>query len=361
MFVRTIVKQIQQQLDRLEMHLLSTEKKKRELEETVSDRLSELCAASNRHDLGITDMLDSWEEWQERLEELNSGLIERYRKEAQESWSREAALLKMMVAYHDQLFALRRAASLAAEDVWKHQMDLAEEKLSAERLLSGLEVIDRVGVEVNYDLHEVLGVVETDRRENASRVADVYSCGYVFRGKVFRKAGIVAYRYPYAEPVRPERGAFSGTLPQNRPAAPSGGGSGIHASTRPAPAVSVRTDAAVPAREDTTREAVSPAVKSVPEAANSAVENVLEPSSPAVERIPEAVSASAGEDVPERADPAGENESEAADPAEGDTTGEAAALVEESAPEAASPTGEDKPETSPDGEDAPNEIGEEPS
>ena len=47
---------------------------------------------------------------------------------------------------------------------------------------------------VDYDLHDVIQITETKDAEQDRRVADIYGCGYLYRGKVKKKARVAVYQ-----------------------------------------------------------------------------------------------------------------------------------------------------------------------
>ena len=195
----------QRNLNRLKDWIVFSEKKRRENEMAAEMRLdkldrtmSELREAVGKHDLAIADMLDSWDEWRQSREEEDSSLLEaakeKARQEREESRKRESALVSLAAVCFDQFHMLRRSAEDAGDQIWLRQLELAEEKLSAERLLADFQVIDSVGCEVNYQLYEIAAAVDTEDPNLAMKVADVYTPGCVYRGKVLRKAVAAAYR-----------------------------------------------------------------------------------------------------------------------------------------------------------------------
>lgn len=194
-------RQMQERLERLEAALLSMERENRESAEALSARVSDLRGAANRHDMAIADMLDTWEEWREALRSELSG---RYREEARESARRENALLETLVDFHDQFYALKRAAEQAGDHSWKRQLELAGEKMSGKYALADLQIIQAKDAPVNYDLHEVVSVEAAENRNQSMRVADVYTCGYAYRGKVIRKAKVAAFQWTEGEKVAPD-------------------------------------------------------------------------------------------------------------------------------------------------------------
>ena len=164
--------------------------------DATAEKLDALQHSVSSHDLVIQDMLDSWEEWQDGLkgtaERLESAMRLQQRGELDEARRREGRLLSLAVGYHDQLHALRRAASGSP---WEEQLDMAAEALDALRVECELQVIDAAGATYNGALHDVKGVAPAPSPEYDMRVADVYTCGYLHRGKVVRKAGVVVYQY----------------------------------------------------------------------------------------------------------------------------------------------------------------------
>ena len=186
---------IQERLEHLETSLLSMERENRESAEVLSARMSDLRGAANKHDMAIADMLDTWEEWREDTRALRSDLSKRYQEEARESAWRENALLEALIDLHDQFYALKRAAEQADDPIWKRQLELAAEKMAGRYALADLQVIQAKDAPVNYDLHEVVSVEAAEDRSQSMRVADVYICGYAYRGKVIRKAKVAAFQW----------------------------------------------------------------------------------------------------------------------------------------------------------------------
>ena len=59
--------------------------------------------------------------------------------------------------------------------------------------MCGITVIAEYGTRVDYDLHEVIETVETENPVLDKTVADIYSCGYIYKGNVKKKARVAAY------------------------------------------------------------------------------------------------------------------------------------------------------------------------
>ncbi len=152
----------------------------------------------NRHDLAIGDLVDSMEEMmteqRERQEALSDALGERAEREAKEAKRREEKLLALAIACEEQLFALKTAATVSEDDAWQRQIESAEEKILSTAVPAGFQRIDRAGEAFSYDLHEAIETRETEDSGKAMKVAEVYTCGAMYQGKVMRKAKVAVYQ-----------------------------------------------------------------------------------------------------------------------------------------------------------------------
>ena len=153
--------------------------------EQLMQEIGQLRASANKHDMSIEDMLETWEEQEEKEEELRNTI-----KNLQET---EQKLLSVFEIYMDHFFDMKHFAETRDEE-WVRQMKLMDVQSEHCRKLSGLEVVDRPLVQVDYDLHEVIKVVPTEDAELGQKVASVYRCGYLYKGKVMRKAQVCVYR-----------------------------------------------------------------------------------------------------------------------------------------------------------------------
>lgn len=172
----------------------------------LSEKLSALSASVNRHDLAIADLLDSWEELQEKSRDeallRETELYEQARSQLRHSEESEKRLLNLAIACFDQLFWFRSILAQSENETWSRQLALAEERLSNDRLNTQLELVDKTLVPVNYELHEIIGIVETEREEFVSRVAEVCSCGYRYQGRIIRKAKVTVFQLSAAAAMK---------------------------------------------------------------------------------------------------------------------------------------------------------------
>lgn len=152
----------------------------------IGHNLDRLQKAVSEQGMSIEDLLEEWN----GLKAEDDNVKERFCECAQD----EQRLLELFEAYQEQLFNLKRFA-LDRDVSWADQIGMMEEHLEHYRRMCAISVIGECGVEVNYDLHEVIEAVDTDRQDLDRKIADIYCCGYLYKGKVRRKAQVAAYRF----------------------------------------------------------------------------------------------------------------------------------------------------------------------
>ena len=109
----------------------------------------------------------------------------------------EEKLLKLFEIYQEQFWAIHHMASELGDE-WKKQMELIVRNTENQIRLCGISPVDaEAGKKVDYAVHEVLEVIETQDSQKDQTVAAVYRPGYVYRGSVRKKAQIAAFRYKH--------------------------------------------------------------------------------------------------------------------------------------------------------------------
>ncbi|MCI9378997.1 MAG: nucleotide exchange factor GrpE [Eubacterium sp.] len=152
--------------------------------EDLGQNISKLQTAIHKHDMAIEDLLEEWEEKRSQEEEA---------KEQFSAFKRERnAFLELFEAYQEQFWNLKRFAE-GKDETWAAQIVLMERNLEHYRQMCGITVIAEYGTRVDYDLHEVIETVETENPVLDKTVADIYSCGYIYKGNVKKKARVAAY------------------------------------------------------------------------------------------------------------------------------------------------------------------------
>ena len=150
----------------------------------VSQSLGQLQMSVREQGMSVEDLL---EEWNDRKEEEDSAR-ERFREYVKD----EQHLLELFEAYQEQFWNLKRFAE-GKDEAWVAQVAMMEKSLEHYRQMCGISIIGECGVEVDYGLHEVIDVVETAEPGQERRVAQIYQCGYLYKGRVKRKARVAAY------------------------------------------------------------------------------------------------------------------------------------------------------------------------
>ncbi len=139
----------------------------------------------SRHDMALEDCLDMLEEWKE--------VGDHERKRRQELEQEREKLLRVFQTYQEQLWDMKTYAG-EKDSVWHQQLLLMEKTAQESMLMSGLTEINQTGCAVNYELHEVIEVRDTEDAHRDRTVAAIYRPGYLYQGKVRKKARVAAFR-----------------------------------------------------------------------------------------------------------------------------------------------------------------------
>lgn len=151
----------------------------------LDKKMGQLHAAVQKHDMAIEDLLDV-------LEENSSD--EKERKERfREYEQNECRLLELFEMYQEQFWNLKRFAE-KKDDAWSSQMALMEENLKRSLKLCGIHLIQECGTEADYDLYEIIQTIDTEDPRQEGKIAEIYRCGYLYKGKVKKKAQAAAYK-----------------------------------------------------------------------------------------------------------------------------------------------------------------------
>lgn len=142
----------------------------RALSGNFSEVVSKLQPAIQKHDMAIEDLLDEWEEQKN-----------------------EKLLLELFEGYQEQFWNLKRFAS-NKDGSWSAQIALMENSLEHYRNACGISSIQQCGILVDYNMHEVIEAIPTDSPKLDKTVAEIYLPGYLYKGKIQKKAQVTAYR-----------------------------------------------------------------------------------------------------------------------------------------------------------------------
>ena len=151
----------------------------------LENRFSQLHSYVHKHDMAIEDLLDEWAEKKSDEEDVMARL--------QESAQTEKLLLELFESYQEQFWNLKHYAA-AKDESLTAQVALMEKNLEHYRRSCAISMIQECGVSVDYDLHEVIEAVDTADPALDKTIAEIYRCGYLYKGKVRKKAQAAAYR-----------------------------------------------------------------------------------------------------------------------------------------------------------------------
>lgn len=144
-----------------------------------------ILATLQKQEMSFEDVIERIEE-QENQETVS-------KKRITELEMREQALLDVLISYQEQLFHFEHMAESLDEN-WKKQLAMVQDKLTRNMLEAGIQEIRGEGEPVNYELHEIIQVIDTEDEKLASKVSIVYRPGILYCGQVKRKARVLVYR-----------------------------------------------------------------------------------------------------------------------------------------------------------------------
>ncbi len=156
-----------------------------QLDTSLNKNISQLHTDVQKHNMAIEDLLDEWDE--KKSDEAS------VRKSIQESEHTEQQLLQLFETYQEQFWNLKHFTA-SKDNSWTAQIALMEETLEHCRQSCQISMIQEYGIKVNYELHEVIEAIDTTDPALDKIIADVYRCGYLYKGTVRKKAQVSAYR-----------------------------------------------------------------------------------------------------------------------------------------------------------------------
>lgn len=160
-------------------------KQGQELLEKLSQDVRQAGSDVRRHDMALEDCLEALEEQQEAEKQGQ--------KQVRKLEAEQEKLLKLLAVYQEQLWGMKRYAE-QKDPAWLTQLELVEKAAEGSRLSCGIAWIEETGVQVDYELHEVIEARAVSQEQMDMRVAEVYSPGMICQGSVRKKARVAAYR-----------------------------------------------------------------------------------------------------------------------------------------------------------------------
>lgn len=157
----------------------------------ISDDLDMLDNGLEEWERTLRSQTDSLEDLLDTMEAQSRGETE-LQQRLSEAEEREQALLDLVSLTRDQLDMVSRR--LSGDAAWSDQFAMMSRESAKLLRNAGIRETGVVGEPVDYEIHQVLEAVETDKKEQDHTVASVFSVGRIYRGRILGKAKVAAYR-----------------------------------------------------------------------------------------------------------------------------------------------------------------------
>lgn len=181
-------------------------RQEQKLFEQQIDQNNQVCESIEKNQKMIRKLSDTIEDFLDTLQEDNSE-TKQFQKSLKESEECEQRLVRLIALYQEQMELLDLWINTQADgntdnnehnkeavQAWSQQYNMLKGKVDAESRLCAIENIGAKGELIDYRMHEVLQAMETEEKEQEGTVAEVYSSGMLYKGKVIRKARVAAYK-----------------------------------------------------------------------------------------------------------------------------------------------------------------------
>lgn len=181
-------------------------RQEQKLLEQQMDQNNQVCESIEKNQKMIRKLSDTIEDFLDTLQEDNSE-TKQFQKSLKESEECEQRLVRLIALYQEQMELLDLWINTQADgntdnnehnkeavQAWSQQYNMLKGKVDAESRLCAIENIGAKGELIDYRMHEVLQAMETEEKEQEGTVAEVYSSGMLYKGKVIRKARVAAYK-----------------------------------------------------------------------------------------------------------------------------------------------------------------------
>lgn len=176
---------------------LNNSKSLEEMGERLTRQLEEKQEESNkllrRQSGSLEDILEELQRQGEEGENVTGQL--------QELRNREKALVELCCLLSGQKEMILQqilAEGILPENIrdgWQNQAKLMEREAEKLERQCTFQRIGTCGEMVDYDCHEILSVCETRREEQNGLIAEVFSTGYCYQGRILKKAQVAVYKY----------------------------------------------------------------------------------------------------------------------------------------------------------------------
>lgn len=178
-------------------------------ETILKEYLTQVTEMQKQENSGIRKMLEEMKQEQidmqkflrKRMETLDDFLDElqgekeiREEKEQAENVAadREKKLCQLIGIYSEQLHILEEI--LSEKEGWKEQFAMMKQKRNPFCGLAQIQETGNAGEAFDYRLHEIIETKETDQENQEGVIAKVYVPGFMYQGKIMKKAQVCVYK-----------------------------------------------------------------------------------------------------------------------------------------------------------------------
>lgn len=160
---------------------------------------NELQEGRREEEKWIRRQSESFEDLLEELQEegAENRAAERLLKEYEQ---REQRLLALVSSQREQMELLERqirkdtSQSEEKRAAWDKQFDVMNREAQKFMRACEMEEVGMAGEPLDYDMHEVLALVDTEDEQQAGTVAEVFCRGRYYRGRLLKKAQVAAFK-----------------------------------------------------------------------------------------------------------------------------------------------------------------------
>lgn len=179
--IETILKEYMVQIS--EMYKQENSDSKRMLEEIKQEQTDMQKFLRKRMET-LDDFLDELQEEKE---------IEAEKEQTENAATdREKKLCQLIGIYSEQLHILEEI--LSEKEGWKEQFSIMKQKRNPFCGLAQIQETGNAGEAFDYRMHEIIETKETDQENQEGIIAKVYVPGFMYQGKIMKRAQVCVYK-----------------------------------------------------------------------------------------------------------------------------------------------------------------------
>ena len=152
---------------------------------TQKEDYQKLLTRQRKSETITEEILETLDEYKEKLERQNN------------LRNNEKIFAGYILDYDESLHQMERVLrkSEVESSEWVRQVHGMREQLSESMKQSEIKIIKDSEIPVDFSIHEVIEICDTEYEEKNNMVCEVITPGISLRGEVLRKAKVTAYKY----------------------------------------------------------------------------------------------------------------------------------------------------------------------